>query len=90
MATLADDGPRDEHVRRLVLDVVRSLIADEELVTVTLIPGDNFATCEVCASAEAVSVLIGPKGQMARAIRTILAGSGAKMGYRYALDIREV
>ena len=90
MAHLAGDEQRDEYVRRLVFDVVRSLVSDEELVTVTLIPGVDFATCKVCASAEVVSVLIGPKGQMARAIRTILAGSGVKMGHRYALDIGEI
>ena len=90
MAHRAGDEQRDEHVRRLVFDLIQSLVADEELVTVTLIPGADFATCKVCASPEAVSVLIGPKGQMARAIRTILAGSGVKMGHRYALDIREI
>ena len=90
MAISAGDEQRDEHVRRLVFDVVRSLIADDEVITVTLIPGESFATCRVCASTEAVAVLIGSKGQMARAIRTILAGSGIKMGHRYALDIREI
>ena len=76
---------QDEYVRSLMAGLIDSLVDGD--VTVSVMPSDAFSTLEVRASAEVMSVLIGPKGQMARALRTILAGSGAKLGRRYALDM---
>ena len=75
----------DEYVRGLMDGLISSLVDGE--VKVTIVPSEAFTTLEVRASSESMSVLIGPKGQMARALRTLLAGSGLKLGRRYSLDM---
>ena len=85
LSTVELDPKQDEYVRSLVAGIIDSLVDGE--ITISITPGDGFSTVEVRASAEIMSVLIGPKGQMARALRTLLAGSGAKLGRRYALDM---
>ncbi len=83
------DLEQDEYVSRLLLDVARSLVDDREPVSIEVVVDNGSSTIKLCASPVAVAVLIGAKGQMARALRTILAGSSAKLGRRYALDISE-
>ena len=75
----------DDLVRSLVAELVQALVSGEVIVTV--VNSKDLSTLEVRASAASLSVLIGPKGQMARALRTIVAGVSAKMGRRYALDL---
>ena len=77
----------DEYIRSLMTTVVETLV--DATVAVSLVDADLFSTLEVRAMPEAISVLIGPKGQMARALRTLLAGSSAKLGKRYSLTLIE-
>ena len=85
MSILEVGAKQDEYVRTLMVGLIDSLVDGD--FTVFVIPSDAFSTLEVRASPEIMSVLIGPKGQMARALRTLLAGSAAKLGRRYALDM---
>ena len=89
MSALEMDKRQDEYVRHFVLEVTQSLVDDGEHITIDIAAGETFSTLKVRASPAAIFVLIGSKGQMARALRTILAGSGAKMGRRYSLDLCE-
>ncbi len=76
-------------MRSLVLDILRSLIDDREVMLVEVTSSEAFSTLSVRASNAAISKFIGSKGQMARAVRTLLAGSSAKLGRRYAIDFVE-
>lgn len=80
---------QDEYVRSFVMSMIRSLIEDREQIVIELVPSEAFVTLKVKASTSVISVLVGPKGQMARALRTLLAGSSAKLGRRYAIDLIE-
>ena len=83
----ASGDEQDRGLQQLFLELIRSLVKDGEGVSMSLIPNVGFSTLQVRASSESIAVLVGAKGQMARALRTILAGSGAKLGRRYALDL---
>lgn len=78
---------QDRHVQALVLSWVQSLVKDSDEISVTLAHDETFSTVLVKGSDEAISILVGVKGQMARALRTLLAGTSAKLGRRYALDL---
>lgn len=85
MSVLDAGARQDEYVRSLMIGLIQSLVDGD--VIISIVPSDAFSTLQVRASAEVMSVLIGTKGQMARALRTLLAGSSAKLGRRYALDL---
>ncbi len=88
--SVLEEGPRqDEYIRQLVLDVARSLVDDQEAISIEVATGETFSTLRVRASPAAIAVLIGTKGQMARALRTLVAGSCAKMGRRFSIDLCE-
>ena len=87
MCLLEAAATQDEYVRNLMAGLIESLVNGD--VTLSLVPSEGFTTLEVRASPEILSVLIGTKGQMARALRTLLAGSGAKLGRRYAFNLIE-
>ncbi len=83
------NAQQDAYMRSFLLDILRSLIDDREVVFVEVTPSEAFSTLRVRASSAAISTFIGSKGQMARAVRTLLAGSSAKLGRRYAIDFVE-
>lgn len=88
MSTSSDSRDiQDRHVQALVLSWVESLVKDSEKVSVTLAHDETFSTVLVKGSEEAISILVGVKGQMARSLRTLLAGASTKLGRRYALDL---
>ena len=88
MSALDEGAKRDEYIRHLMSGILRSLVDGD--VTVSVVSSEGFSTLEIRASAETVAVLIGVKGQMARALRTLLAGQSAKLGRRYALDLMAI
>lgn len=87
MSVDGDVAQQDEYVLRLLREVTRSLVDDKEPIAIEIAQQETFSTIRVRASSAAIAVLVGPKGQMARALRTILAGSGAKIGRRYSIDL---
>ena len=77
---------QDNYMRSFLLEVLRSLVDDREMIFIEVSPAEAFCTLRVRASRAALSIFVGSKGQMARAVRTLLAGSSAKLGRRYAVD----
>ena len=76
---------QNNYMCSLFRDIVRSLVDDREPVVIEVVPAEGFAALKVRASHAAISMLTGPKGQMARAVRTLLTGSSSKLEKRYAL-----
>jgi len=78
---------QDEYIRSFMMSIVRSLVDELEPVSIEVVSSEIFLTLKVRASRTVIATLVGPKGQMARAIRTLLAGTSAKLGRRYAIEL---
>jgi predicted RNA-binding protein YlqC (UPF0109 family) len=80
-------GKGDREVREMLLHTVRSLVnypGDVEIVIVS--ERENSLFC-IETHPEDLNELIGAGGQTARALQTILAASGMKLGRRMILEI---
>lgn len=70
--------------------VVNGLIDDPHKATFTVIEQKQGETMfQVRVAPYDIGKLIGKQGRTARAVRTIIAGMGMKVGHRYTLDIVE-
>ena len=79
----------DVSIRRLVLEIARSVVRDADSVTVEIAEQDGIRTLQVRADSDGFSRLLGSQGRTVRAIRTILGAASMKLERRYDLDIRE-
>jgi len=74
-------------MKELVEFIARSLVDEPDQVGVTEIDRDRSTVLELRVAPGDLGKVIGRQGRTARAIRTILAVTGARSGRRYSLDI---
>lgn len=87
-----DDDGMDEAVEQmadLVAYIAKQLVDDPKAVTVTPIDADRNVVFELSVASGDLGKVIGKDGRTARAMRTLLAATSAKLRKRAVLDILE-
>lgn len=82
------DPPVDDIVA-LVEAVARFLAEKPDDVRVEVVAGETMTAVELRVAKEDLGRIIGRKGRMAGAMRTILAAAGTRSGKKYVLEIVE-
>ncbi len=78
-----------EKLTELVAFIARSLVDNPDQVEVREVSGEQTAVLELKVAPEDLGKIIGKQGKTAKAIRTILSASAAKMRKRAVLEILE-
>lgn len=78
-----------ENLKELVVFIAKSLVDNPEQVSVTEVAGEQTAVLELKVATEDLGKIIGKQGKTAKAIRTILSASAAKIRKRAVLEILE-
>jgi predicted RNA-binding protein YlqC (UPF0109 family) len=78
-----------EKLTELVAFIARSLVDNPDQVEVREVSGEQTAVLELKVAPEDLGKIIGKQGKTAKAIRTILSASAAKMRRRAVLEILE-
>ena len=76
-------------MKDLITYIAKSLVDNPEEVTVTEIVGDQTSVLELKVAKEDLGKVIGKQGRTARAMRTLLSASSAKIRKRTVLEIVE-
>jgi predicted RNA-binding protein YlqC (UPF0109 family) len=76
-------------MKELIEMIVKALVDYPEQVSVSVIEGSRTRVLELRVAKEDLGKVIGKQGRNARAIRTILSASSAKLEQRYVLEIIE-
>ena len=78
-----------QQIEDLIGYIARSLVDDPDAVEVEAIDGDNTIVVELTVAKGDLGKVIGKDGRTARAIRTLLAATSAKLRKRAVLEILE-
>ncbi|HET7657848.1 MAG TPA: KH domain-containing protein [Bacillales bacterium] len=73
----------------LIQTIVKALVDYPDEVRVTEVPGEHSVTYKLSVRPEDMGKVIGKKGRIAQAIRTVLSAAGANEKKRVFLDIEE-
>ena len=76
-------------MKDLIVYIAKALVDKPEEVFVTEIEGEQTSVIELRVAKEDLSKVIGKQGRTARAMRTILSASSAKLRKRSVLEIIE-
>ncbi len=76
-------------MRDLILYIAKALVDNPEEVSVEEIEGNQTSVLELKVAKEDLGKVIGKQGRTARAMRTILSASSAKIKKRTVLEIIE-
>lgn len=76
-------------MKELIIDITKALVDYPEEVHVTEVAGERTTVLEVKVAKTDFGKVIGKQGKTANAIRTILNGTGTKIGRRAVLEILE-
>ena len=76
-------------MKDLITYIAKSLVDHPEEVKVTEIVGDQTSVLELKVAKEDLGKVIGKQGRTARAMRTLLSASSAKIRKRTVLEIVE-
>jgi len=76
-------------MKDLISYIAKALVDKPEEVTVTEVEGEQTSVIELKVAKEDLGKVIGKQGRTARAMRTILSASSAKMNKRSVLEILE-
>lgn len=71
----------------LVEYIVKSLVDKPESINLNIVEGEQNTILELRVAPEDIGKVIGKQGRIAKAIRTILASVGMKLGKRIQLEI---
>lgn len=78
-----------DKLTELVAFIAKSLVDHPDQVEVREVAGEQTAVLELKVAQEDLGKIIGKQGKTAKAIRTILSASAAKMKKRAVLEILE-
>ncbi len=78
-----------DKLKDLVAYMACSLVDDPDAVDVALIDGDREIVLELTVAEDDLGKVIGREGRTARAMRTLLTATSARMQRRAVLDILE-
>lgn len=73
--------------KELVEYVVKSLVDDPDSVVVTEVEGQSSVVLEVSVNTNDMGRLIGKKGRVINAIRTLTQVQGARLGKRISVEV---
>jgi uncharacterized protein len=76
-------------MEELVAAIARSLVDQPDQVNVIRLDDDETITIELSVATEDLGKVIGKQGRTARALRTVLAASAAKVEKKSRLEIVE-
>lgn len=76
-------------MKELVLQIAQALVDHPEQVSVIEIEGNQTSVIELKVAKDDLGKIIGKQGRTARAIRTLLSASAAKIKKRTVLEIIE-
>ena len=85
---LDSSSQEDVSIRRLVLEIARSLVRNEDSVTVEIAETNGLQALRVRTDSDGLGRLVGDQGRTVRAIRTILSAASVKLQRTYGLDIQ--
>ena len=74
-------------MKELVEAIARALVDNPDEVQVRAVEGEQVTVFELRVHASDFGKVIGRKGRIAQAIRTILSAVGMKLGKRFKLEI---
>lgn len=86
---LHDEPDAVEQMEDLVEYIAKHLVDDKDSVDVQSVAGDRATVFELTVAEGDLGKVIGRDGRTARALRTLLSASGAKLQHRAVLDILE-
>lgn len=75
--------------RPLLEEIARALVDHPDEVRVAEVEGEQTSVLELRVHTDDLGKVIGRQGRTARAIRTLLAAAGMKVGKRFVLEILE-
>ena len=78
-----------EQLRTLIAHLARALVDAPDAVEVTTVEDDHVLVVELSVAQDDLGKVIGKDGRTARAMRTLLAATAAKMQRRAILEILE-
>ncbi len=76
-------------VRELVQEIAEALVDDPEAVEVKEVAGERSSIIEIAVAQGDIGKVIGKRGRIVRAIRTVAKASAAKEGKRVEVEILE-
>ena len=76
-------------MKELITYIAKALVDKPEEVVVTEIKGERSTVIELKVAKEDIGKIIGKKGRMAQAIRTILSAASTKIRRRCTLELIE-
>jgi len=74
-------------MKNLVEKIAKALVDEPDEVVVTETETDKLLILELQVAKEDIGKVIGKQGRTARAVRTVLQASAAKLGKRASLEI---
>ena len=86
---MSDEQVAADTLQDLVAYIASSLVDDPDAVEVNLVEEDRAVVLELSVAPEDLGKVIGKEGRTARAIRTLLAATSARLHKRAVLDILE-
>jgi predicted RNA-binding protein YlqC (UPF0109 family) len=76
-------------MKELISNIVQALVDHPEMVSVTEVEGQKTSVLKLSVAKSDLGIVIGKKGNTARAIRTLLSAAAGKVKRRYILEIIE-
>ena len=74
-------------MKELVETIARAIVTDPEAVSVTMITKGNLEVCQIHVAPEDMGKVIGRRGRIANAIRTVVKAGALRENRRVAVDI---
>ncbi len=87
--TPAAEGGPAEHMKQLMLEVVKALVDHPERVSIEVQTENDSSVIRLRVAHDDLGKVIGKQGRTARSLRTILGAASMKLHHRFALDILE-
>ena len=76
-------------MKELISNIAKALVDHPEMVVVSEVSGENSSVLKLSVAKSDIGIVIGKKGNTARAIRTLLHAAAGKTKKRYVLEIIE-
>ena len=76
-------------MKELISNIAQALVDHPEMVSVTEVEGENTSVLKLSVAKSDLGIVIGKKGNTARALRTLLNAAAGKAKKRYILEIIE-
>ncbi len=86
---MSDEPTGEDRLQELVAYIASSLVDDPDSVDVQVVEEDRAVVLELTVAPDDLGKVIGKEGRTARAIRTLLAATSARLDRRAVLDILE-